>query len=233
MRRVRVLAFTILAVILTVSSAHNAFAATWLGYDSNLQIDTVAEAKGSMIAVRFAVGDFVQWPQAMLVAVSFFNYLGTEPFRVHIFGNLGTGCAGTDLTAPFDVSFNQKRRNTYEVWNRSIVVSGEFCVAAEWLTDSYPIFGASNRTRSPYPPHSYYDVGEGWTLQTSCDFMIRAAVQEYTPANRGFAELMSQLGTVTPWLVLIGLVGCATTVVVVARKRRARRLVDVVQAFAN
>jgi hypothetical protein len=223
----------ILTVTLTLSSAHNAFAATWLGYDSNLQVDTVAEAKGSRIAVRFAVGDFAQWPQAMLVAVSFLNYLGTDTFRVHIFGNLGTACAGTDLTAPFDVSFYQRRRNTYEVWNRSIVLSGEFCVAAEWLTDSYPIFGTSNRSRSPYPPHSYYDDGEGWTLQTSCDFMIRAAVQEYTPANEGFAGLMNQLATVTPWLVVIGLVGCVATVVVVARKRRARRFVNAVQVCMN
>ena len=225
-RSVRLLAVAILTVVLTLSSAHNAFAAFWLGYDSNLQVDTVAEEKGSMIAVRFAVGDFLELPQAMLVAVSFFSYLGTGAFRVHIFGDLGIGCAGTDLTAPFDVSFYQRRRNTYEVWNRSIVVSGEFCVAAEWLTDSNPIFGTSNRSRSPYPPHSYYDVGEGWTLQTSCDFMIRAAVQEYTSANHGFAEPVNRLATVTPWLAVIGLVGCVAAVVVVARKRRARRLVD-------
>jgi len=219
-------------LLLTLSSAHNVFAAFWLGYDSNLQVGTVAEAKGSMIAVRFAVGDFAEWPQATLVAVSFFSYLGTGAFRVHIFGDLGSGCAGTDLTAPFDVSFYQRRRNTYEVWNRSIVVSEDFCVAAEWLTDSHPIFGTSNRSRSPYPPHSYYDVGEGWTLQTSCDFMIRAAVQEYTPTNH-FTEPLNGLAAVAPWLVLVALVGCIATVVVVAKKRRARRLVDDVQACVN
>jgi hypothetical protein len=221
---VRLVASTILVVVLTLSSTHNAFAAIWLGYDSNLQVGTVAEAKGSMVAVRFAVGDFAQWPRAMLVAVSFFSYSGTEAFRVHIFGNLHTGCAGTDLTAPFDVSFYQLRRNTYEVWNRSIVVSEEFCVAAEWLTDSYPIFGSSNRTRSPYPPHSYYNVGVGWTLQTSSDFMIRASVQEYTPANYGFVEALSNLTTVAPWLVVIGLVACAAIVVLVRRKRRPKNL---------
>jgi hypothetical protein len=220
MHPVRIVASTILVVVLTLSSAHNAFAAIWLGYDSNLQVGTVAEAKGSMIAVRFAVGDFEQWPQAMLVAVSFFNYSGTEAFRVHIFGNLDTGCVGTDLTAPFDVSFYQLRRNTYEVWNRSIVVSEEFCVAAEWLTNSQPVFGSSNRTRSPYPSHSYYNVGEGWTSQTSGDFMIRASVQEYKPANQGLIRPTNDLATISPWLVVIGLVGCMAIVVLVARKRR-------------
>jgi hypothetical protein len=216
----RLLALAILAVVLTFSSAQNALASSWLGYDSNLQIGTVKEARGSMIAVRFAVGDFAPWPQALLVAVSFFGYSGTEPFRVHIFGNLGRGCSGTDLTAPFDVSFYQERRNTYEVWNRSIVISEEFCVAAEWLTDSQPIFGTSNRSRSPYPPHSYYNVGEGWTLQTSCDFMIRAAVQEYTPANQGFIGPLSNFAIILPWLGVVGLAGCIVIVLLVARRRR-------------
>jgi hypothetical protein len=220
MRPRRLLALAIIAVVMTLSSAQNAFASTWLGYDSNLQIGIVQEARGSMIAVRFAVGDFASWPQALLVAVSFFSYSGTGGFRIHIFGNLGTGCAGTDLTAPFDVSFYQKRRNTYEVWNRSIVISEEFCVAAEWLTDSQPIFGTSNRTRSPYPPHSYYNIGEGWALQTSCDFMIRADVQEYTPTNQGFIGPMSNFGIILPWLGVIGLAGCIATVVLVARRRR-------------
>jgi hypothetical protein len=220
MRPRGLLALAILAVLLTLSSAQNAFASTWLGYDSNLQIGIVKEARGSMIAVRFAVGDFVPWPEALLVAVSFFSYSGTEPFRVHIFGNLGRGCSGTDLTAPFDVSFYQKRRNTYEVWNRSIVISEEFCVAAEWLTDSQPIFGTSNRTRSSYPPHSYYNTGEGWTLQTSFDFMIRASVQEYTRANQGPIEATNVLATISPWLVVITLVSCTAIVVLVARRRR-------------
>jgi hypothetical protein len=220
MRPRRLLALAILAIVLVLSSAQNAFASTWLGYDSNLQIGIVQEARGSMIAVRFAVGDFAPWPQALLVAVSFFSYSGNEGFRVHIFGNLGTGCAGMDLTAPFDVSFYQKRRNTYEVWNRTIVVSGEFCVAAEWLTDSQPIFGTSNRTRSPYPPHSYYNVGEGWTLQTSCDFMIRASVQEYTSANQGRIEATNVLARISPWLGVFGLAGCVAIVVLVARRRR-------------
>jgi hypothetical protein len=220
MRPRRLLALAVLAVVLTSFSTQNAYASTWLGYDSNLQIGIVQEAKGSMIAVRFAVRDFASWPQALLVAVSFFSYSGTEGFRVHILGNLGTGCAGTDLTPPFDVSFYQKRRNTYEVWNRTIVISGEFCVAAEWLTDSQPIFGTSNRTRSPYPPHSYYDVGEGWTLQTSCDFMIRADIQEYTRANQSIIGPLNNFAMIAPWLgVIVGLAGCMVIVVLVARWR--------------
>jgi hypothetical protein len=173
-----------------------------------------------MIAVRFAVGDFAPWPKALLLAVSFFSYSGTEPFRVHIFGNLGGGCSGTDLTAPFDVSFYQRRRNTYEVLNRSIVISEEFCVAAEWLTDSQPIFGTSNRTRSPYPPHSYYNMGERWTLQTSSDFMIRADVQEYASANQGFIGPLNNFAIISPWLVVIGVAGCIVIVVLVGRRRR-------------
>jgi hypothetical protein len=219
MRPCRLLALAILVAVLILSSAHNAFASIWLGYDSNLQIGIVQETRGSMIAVRFAVEDFASWPRALLVAVSFFSYSGTEAFRVHIFGDLDRGCSGTDLTPPFDVSFYQKRRNTYEVFNRSIVISEEFCVAAEWLTDFQPIFGTSNRTRSPYPPHSYYNIGEGWTLQASCDFMIRADVQEYTPANQGFIGLLNNFG-ITPWLGVIGLASCITIAVLVARRRR-------------
>jgi LPXTG-motif cell wall-anchored protein len=37
---------------------------------------------------------------------------------------------------------------------------------------------------------------------------------------------VNRLATVTPWLAVIGLVGCVAAVVVVARKRRARRIVD-------
>jgi hypothetical protein len=221
MRSIRLLAVAVLAIVLALSSAQNAFATTELAYDTNSWFDNQSLDVGESIAVRFTLSDFVSWPQARVVRVAFYVYSGNAAFRVHIRGNLGTECTGLDL-ATFDVTPHVLQDWNYYDVSGSVVVSGEFCVVAEWLTLGIPYIGLSN------PPfgsgHSYRYQGGLWFHDTGYDDMIRAYVDLVAPSAPvgGVVMPANTLAILTPWLAVIGLVGCIGTVVAVARSWKKR-----------
>ncbi len=211
MRSMRLLAVAVLAVVLALSSAQNAFATTELAYDKNSWFDNQALGAGELLAVRFTLSDFVSWPQAKVVRVAFYVFSGDVAFRVHIRGNLGTACTGLDLTT-FDVTpYVLENWNYYDV-SGSAVVSGEFCVVAEWLTNANPSIGLSN------PPtgsgHSYRYQGGTWLHDTGYDDMIRAYVDPLgtgAPVG-GFVEPVNKLAVFAPYLALFGVIGAVAVV---------------------
>jgi hypothetical protein len=207
----RLLAVAVLAVVLALSAAQNAFAATELAYDKNSWFDNQALNVGELLAVRFTLSDFVSWPQARVVRVAFYVFQGTDTFRVHIRGNLAASCDGLDL-ATFDVTpYVLENWNYYDV-SGSAVVSGEFCVVAEWLTNANPSIGLSN------PPngsgHSYRYQGGLWFHDTGYDDMIRAYVDPLgtgAPVG-GFLEPVNKLAVFAPYLALFGVIGAVVVV---------------------
>jgi hypothetical protein len=211
MRSTKLLAVAVLAVVLALSSAQNAFATTELAYDKNSWFDNQNLNVGELLAVRFTLSDFVSWPQARVVRVAFYVYSGDVAFRVHIRGNLGIECNGLDLTT-FDVTpYVLENWNYFDV-SGSAVVSGEFCVVAEWLTNGNPRIGLSN------PPtgsgHSYRYQGGLWFHDTGYDDMIRAYVDPLgtgTPVG-GFLEPVNKFAVFAPYLVLFGVVGTVALV---------------------
>jgi hypothetical protein len=218
MRLSRVLAIVLLVVILPLSVAQNAFAATVLAYDNGIWWDYYSLGVGGLLAVRFTLSDFVSWPQASVVRVAFYVLEeGMETFRVHIRGNLGTACDGSDL-ASFDVTPYVPDWNYYDVGG-GVVVSGEFCVLAEWLTVNGPMIGLASQASGS--GHSYiYQNGVWSAVGDLYDHMIRAYVDPTAPVG-GFIEPANKPVVFAPWLAVIGLVGCIGTAVVVVKKRRA------------
>ena len=222
MRSIRLLTVAVLAVVLALSSAQNAFAATELAYDSGSWFDNYALNVGESLVVRFVLSDFVSWPQAKIVRVAIYVYSGSAAFRVHIRGKLGTACDGLDVTA-FDVTpYALQNWNYYDVSGNAIV-SGEFCVVAEWLTAYDPSIGLA---LGPPPNfgsgHSYrYQYGL-WYHDTGYDDMIRAYVHPPSAGGPvgGVVMPVNTLAIVAPWLAVIGLGGCIGTLVVISKKRR-------------
>jgi hypothetical protein len=208
-------AVAVLAVILALSSAQNVFAATELAYDSDSWFDEYSLDVGESLAVRFVLSDFVPWSEARIVRVAFYIEMGSAAFRVHIRGNLGTNCNGLDVTT-FDVTPHALGWNYYDV-SGGAVVSGEFCVVAEWLTAGSPSIGLSN------PPlgsgHSYRYQGGLWYHDTGYDDMIRAYADPLVLPVGGVVVPANTFALVSPWPAVIGLVGCIGTAAVVAKKR--------------
>jgi hypothetical protein len=221
MRSFRLLAVAVLGVILALSSAQNAFAATELAYDSGNWFDVHALDAGDSLAVRFVLSDFVPWSQAKIVRVAFYIYSGTDVFRVHIRGNLGTNCNGVDVMT-FDVApYTSENWNYYDV-SGNAVVSGEFCVVAEWLTSSSPSFGLSRNLAPPFGSgHSYRYQSGLWYHDTDYDDMIRAYADPVAVPVGGVVMPANAFALLSPSLAVIAATGFIATIVVMARKRFA------------
>lgn len=211
MRSMRLLAVAVLAVVLALSSAQNAFAATELAYDDGTAESAASPLVGGLVAVRFSLP--TGWSAAKLLTARYYIEFGPSIFRVHVYGSTWT----TELccTPPLDVTPSATGWFDVDLTAYNIVVSGDFHIAAEWLATGIPGIGADS---SSFPAwRSYYkNPGGDWTGGWGINLMIRADVDQPAigaPVG-GFMEPVNKLAVLAPYLALFGLV--ATAVVVVA-----------------
>ena len=219
MRSSRLLAVAVLAVVLALSSAQNAFGVTELSYDDGTPEAPFYLASGGLAAVRFSLP--TGWSSAKLLTAKYhiFYYSGLA-FTVRIFDSGGV----TELccTPPLDVTPSATGWFSVDLSSYNIVVSGDFYVAIEWKTDSLPWLSADTSSSAG---RSYFMGLVGWEQPVPpMNLMVRAVVDEVTQPEPapvgGFVESVNTFALLSPWVAVIGLVGCIGTVAVVAKKRR-------------
>jgi len=223
MRYVRLLAVAVLAVVLALSSAQDAFATVTLAYDNGIW-NTYGGDGHDYAGVRFSVPDdaspallrYVRWARS-------FDY----PLEIHITGPdhvtelsgspiilagptepAGTGCpAGWQWCGGLDL--------TSQGW----VVTGDFFVIF------YRPGGSTLYEDTGVPLSGRLFVG--WSLATlavstyEANGLIRVDIDPNAPAAPvgGIVIPANTFALVAPWLAVLGLL-CIGTIAVVVRKRR-------------
>lgn len=223
MRSASLFAVVALAVVLVLSSAHNAFAQTELYYDDGTSENYVFSMfVGARYAVRFSLPS--GWSAASVVGVKFYTWREGSAM-VHIYGSLSDGCAGVDLQS-FSMNFNLNSWNE-QTGLTGVTVTGDFCVAAEYTAENFPQFGLDSIVAPEVDPQTTWISEPGsatWSHLVFPSpppyiFMIRAWVGPAGPAPVGGVLMPANtLALVAPWVAVIGLVGCIGTIVVVAKK---------------
>jgi hypothetical protein len=215
MRSARLLAVAVLAVVLALSSAQNAFATVELAYDGT---GYLVAAPTSSIAVRFSLQ--AGWSGAKLLTARYYVLVstGVNSFTVHIFDE----DRATDLTTPFTATPSASGWFDVDLSGKSITVTRDFYVVFTMIGFQHPfvVFDPN----APISGRSWY-FDATWVQDTTYNYLIRAVVDPILPPPSGapvggVVMPANNLAIAAPWLAVIGLVGCIGTVVVVAKKRR-------------
>jgi len=215
MRSARLLAVVVLAVVLALSSAQNAFASVKLYYDSGVQGGYGGSF--SYAGVRFSLPSGVNSAHLLDIQYGWGTLTDTNALTIYITGSDHT----TPLAAPIPVATSTWLWNTVDVSGSGVVVSGDFYVVVQRTTtvigSSLAFDNAANVGRSYFGSSLaslIYTYGQNWMIRVDIDPISALPVGGVViPANM-FAVL-------SPWLAVIGLVGCIGTAVVVAKKLRA------------
>jgi hypothetical protein len=147
-------------------------------------------------------------------------------FRVHV---LQPGYPpGPDLVTPVDVVTWPTSVGWFDVdlAGKNIVVSGDFYIGAETFGPLYLTFGRDSTASTVQRSYVCYDPPStpGNCVLDTYDLMIRFEVEQYPQPSAapvgGLIYGVDRVAVVSPWLAVIGLVGCLTIVVVVVKNRR-------------
>jgi len=222
--RSRLVAVAVLVVVLALSSAQNAFAAEELSYDDGSAEDTFfVPSAGYCYGNRFVQGESnwpAGWSSVRVLTARFYvnSEQGSLQVRIRVLdsakNNLMTPLT---LTHPHPTVWWDVDLSAYDV-----VASGEFYLV--WQQVEMMTAGPGGDI-SGFKSRSYRGASPTtWILDPNQDnFLIRAVVENATPASAPVGGVVMPTNTfalVSPWLAVIGLVGCIGTVVVVAKKRR-------------
>jgi hypothetical protein len=225
MRSSRLLVVAVLAVVLALSAAQNAFATQWIFYDNGT---SGGENQMDFVGVRFSLPTGVS--SAHLLAVSFYwmaapsvqgsgMVMSIQPtvgpdVTVHVTGSP----SGTDLITPVDVPTAVIGWNTVDVSGGNLVVTGDFYVVIEQHIEETVAY---DNTGSNFEGRSVTGVSLTTLQVYSRSLMIRAEIDPIVAPVGGVVVMpVNAFAVLAPWLVVIGLVGCIGTAVVIAKKRR-------------
>jgi hypothetical protein len=203
MRSTALLAVAILAVVLALSSAQNAFSGTWITYDDGTPEHEDLNLLGC-IAVRFSAP-----PGSELLRVAYYRMHTVETaFNIYILGSDGQ----TVLFGP--QSTNAVGPEGWFYVDVNIIVSGAFYTAACWPVPD-PLLGvdADNSgqtftgTIGSWAPYTY--------ASTPANLMIRAELGSSTPVGPvgGVVESVNKVAIFAPYLALFGVIGAVAIVV--------------------
>jgi len=221
MRSARLLAVAVLVVVLALSSAQNAFAATELYYDDgDAEAGIYSEVVGGRFAVRFSLP--AGWSAAQVVGVRFYS-MSYGPAIVRIYGSLQTECNGVELTS-FSMTFG------WSGWNdktglTGVTVTGDFCVAAENPErppppNAWPFYVGQDDIVPPRvdPQRSwYYSPTTGtwtWSPDIPSTLMIRAVVEEMsvlTVRSSTSTTIVGSTSTIYSTMSTVTTVGTSTS----------------------
>ena len=227
MRSARLFAVAVLAVVLALSSAQNAFASTEIMYDNGNNVAGCALTKidgilGNTYAVLFSLPD--GWDGATLSGAEVWVWQGFSVV-LHVESSPGLD----DLMPALPIALAGGGWHTYPL--TATKITGAFYIAVEDASGGVGrIGGASGSDHT----HSYWGPVAGpWSTELSCrtiagstskyyPIMIRALEDPIVPPAPvgGIVMPANNFVTVAPWLAIVGLIGCVGTVVVVAKKRR-------------
>lgn len=197
----RRLGFTVavLAVLLMFLQTATAFAALEIAYDDGSAEGGDSAKAGEYRAVRFSLPQGLA--SAKLIRARFYKVPSQDdtPVRIHVLGSDGV----TELTLPFQVDLlNENAWNDADLSSKNIIVTGDFYIVVEWLTDYDPKIGfdTSNPDSRSYAgsPGSWVDFDLGR------DLMIRAVVS--TASVGGVVLPTNTLAVLAPYVAIIGLV---------------------------
>jgi hypothetical protein len=165
------------------------------------------------------------WSQAKLLTARFYVSSNLYAFRVHV---LQPGYPpGPDLVTPVDVVTWPTSVGWFDVdlAGKDIVVSGDFYIGAETFGPLYLTFGRDSTPSTVQRSYVCYDPPQdpGKCVPHAYDLMVRLEVEQYPPPSAapvgGLTYGVDRVAVVSPWLAVIGLVGCVATVAVIVKKR--------------
>ena len=177
----RLLLVTVLAVVLATSSVQSTFSSMELQYDDE-NWDSgkpglgEGVATGGYLAVKFSLPT----SNVRLLAAKYM-IASLESFRVHVYGSDGA----TEVCSPLDVTPTATGWFQVDLAARNVVVSGDFWVALEYLSNFNPMVKYEGSTGN-IDFRSYRIEAGGsppnWVQQTVKDYGIRAVVGAPTGA---------------------------------------------------
>lgn len=155
---------------------------------------------------------------------------GPRTFKANIWGSDGT----TQLLVPMitvgPLPLNFVGWYDVNVSSKNIIVSGDFYVGFTGNTPNPVLVGADTEDRAPdsYSGGPVGYTGPSWTSWGSVfHLLIRVEVDQPAPPPfsttgpvGGFMEPVNKVAVLAPWLGVIGVVGCISAVVVIAKKRK-------------
>jgi len=220
MRSFRLLAVAVLAVVLALSSAQNAFAATELAYDDGNLADNdnavfagvrfslpTGVTSARLLYVRFAWGGPVANAVNVIITGPDHQTLVAPTILLPMSGT-GAGCPAGWLVGGYLCS-------GVDVSGLGIVVTGDFYVILQRIVD-LPLV-----TRDDANSGHSFEGGNlaGLTTVSLGDWLTRVDIDPIAPVG-GIVTPVDTFAILGPWLAVIGLVGCIGTIVVLAKKRR-------------
>ena len=199
-RSFRLLAVAVLAAVLALSSAQNAFASVELAYDDGISNGLIIPVAGGSVAVRFSLQ--AGWSGAKLVTARYSLSLGVgvNSFTVYILDQ----DQATDLTPPFTVTPSANGWFDVDLTAKSITVTRDFYIVLTNVNGAgLPALDIENTP--PISLRSWGKPGAVWLLNAFDNLMIRAVVDPIFPSGApvgGFVEPVNKLTVFAPYLAL-------------------------------
>ena len=232
-RSIKLLTVAVLAIVLALSSAQNAFSSQWIIYDTGSSSNPVNE---EFVGVRFSLPTDVS--SAHVLTVSFYwgaytsiqgsgmlksiHPLQSSLVRVHITGSP----PGTELITPILIPTLTLVPGTWKdvsVLSSNLVVSGDFYVVIEQPVPSTVWYDTA---ASNFQDRSHYGDSLDHVTDNNCcgpsyfgNLMIRAEIDPITQGAPvgGFMQPVNKLTVAAPYLALVGII--AAVAVVIWKKR--------------
>lgn len=209
MRRARLLTFSVLAVILAVSSVQSALAATWIAYDNGT---SGVPSTGNCSGVRFSLPAAVA--SAHLLAVRFQSNAGGLDVYVYV--------TGPDHTTPL-VPRVDTNTLAPPAWLEIDVaghpgISGDFYVAICAQGGGPPAHAVMDTSGINFEGRSVYGIDlSDLTTTADSNFLIRAEIDPISSLGApvgGFIETVNKSAVILPYLSLFGALAAAAIVIV-------------------
>ncbi len=223
-RSFRLLAVVVLAVVLALSSAQNAFAATELAYDNGTTFGGLGTVFGGVLfslpsGVVSGALRYVRWQVGA----------GIIPFTIHITGpDHVTELPGSPIILPgpglppgIGCPVGWTACYGYDLTSLNIVVTGDFYIILEC-----PACSPTHDNGVPLSGRSFWGASLlGLTTALGFNFLIRVDIDPTYPSTTGapvggFMEPVNKLVVFAPYLALFGVIGAVTVVVVKPWKKR-------------
>jgi len=214
MRSFRLLAVTVLTVVLTSSFTLNAYAVTELKYDDGVEESYACPSQNEWRAVEFVLSDFgLSGSWKLLTARFYQSTMETAygPVELHVLNSDGSG--DWPGSTPITVTTTPPAGwNDVDLSGQNVIVSGDFWIAYKWLeTGLHPCLGLEY---SAVDGRSYYGSPGSWTVDGTYDYMIRALIGSLGGAAVGdVVEPVNKLVVFAPYVALLGVIAAVAVII--------------------
>jgi len=203
----------LLAVLVLMVLMVPSVSADWgLKYDDGDPETGHTGVVGVQYAVRFSLP--LGWTSAKILTARYYILSSPTAFKVHVYAS-----DKTDLITPFSVTPSATYWFNVDLTGLSIVVSGDFYIAIEFLTEGSPRIGGD--TNAPIDVRTYPidETGTWLSPWGQTDLMIRAIVEPPELPVGGLEAPINTLALLAPWIIMI-LATSFGTILAAKRKRK-------------